>query len=251
MFKEINDYTNQQKAELGARNDAAAARQYWRSYAIADMTIRTEADREHDNRRHTFDTMRFASMNKGQRVAELMMGSGYFTRLLSAVVGPEGHVTAWQPAQFIVFGDEYASSADAAEALANVDVIRSPITAPALPTGLDLVFTAQNYHDMHLAAFPADTARSVNAAVFQSLKPGGYYVIIDHEAVPGSGLVGVQHMHRIDVAAVIEEVTAAGFVLEEQNDVLFRPNDTRTTDVFDPAIRGMTSQFMLRFRKPG
>lgn len=251
VFKEINDYTNRQKAEMGARNDEAAARQYWRSYAIADMTIRTEADLEQDNRRHTFDTMRFASMNKGQRVAELMMGSGYFTRVLSAVVGPEGHVTAWQPAQFIGFGQEYASSADAADALANVDVIRSPITAPELPTGLDLVFTAQNYHDMHLAAFPTDTAQRVNAAVFRSLKPGGYYVIIDHDALPGSGLAGVQHMHRIDVATVIEEVTAAGFVLEEQNDVLSRAADPRTTDVFDPAIRGMTSQFMLRFRKPG
>lgn len=251
VFKDINDYTNEKKAELGALNEAAAARRYWRSYAIADMTIRTEADLEQDNRRQTFDTMRFASMNKGQRVAELMMGSGYYTRVLSAVVGPEGHVTAWQPAQFIVFGDEYASSADAAEQLANVDVIRSPITAPALPTGLDLVFTAQNYHDMHLAAFQADTAQRVNAAVFQSLKPGGYYVIIDHDAVPGSGLAGVQHMHRIDVATVIEEVTAAGFVLEEQNDVLSRPDDARTTDVFDPAVRGITSQFMLRFRKPG
>ena len=190
-------------------------------------------------------------MKKGQRAAELMMGGGYYTRVLSAVVGPEGHVTAWQPAQFIVFGEEYASSAAAADALPNVDVIRSPINAPELPTGLDLVFTAQNYHDMHLAAFPSDTARRVNAAVFQSLKPGGYYVVIDHDAVPGSGLSGVQHLHRIDVATVIEEVTAAGFVLQEQRDVLSRPADTRTTDIFDPAIRGMTSQFMLRFRKPG
>lgn len=251
IFTEINDYTNQKKAELDANNKRGAALDQQLHRDLADTTIRTAADREQDNRRQAFETVAFASKGKGQHVGELMMGGGYFTRLWSVVAGPEGHVTAWQPAQFIVFDEDYASSADAADALPNVDVIRSPITAPALPTGLDLVFTAQNYHDMHLAAFPADTAQRVNAAVFRSLKPGGYYVIIDHDALPGSGLDGVQHMHRIDVATVIEEVTAAGFVLERQNDLLSRSADPRTIGVFAPSIRGMTSQFMLRFRKPG
>lgn len=251
VFKDINDYTNRKKAELDANNKRGAALDHQRYLDLADTTIRTAEDREQDNRRQASETVAFASMGKGQRIGELMMGGGYFTRLWSVVAGPEGHVTAWQPAEFIAFGGNYAASADAAEQLANVDVIRSPIASPALPANLDLVFTAQNYHDLHLAAFPADTARRVNAAVFQSLKPGGRYVVIDHNAVPGAGLTVVDDLHRIDVETVIGEVTAAGFVLDTRSDVLDFRDDPRTASVFAPERRGITSQFMLRFRKPG
>ncbi|HYC74521.1 hypothetical protein [Brevundimonas sp.] len=131
-----------------------------------------------------------------------------------------------------------------------MDAIRSPIGAPEFPSGLDLVFTAQNYHDLHLAPFPADTASKVNAAVLRALKPGGLYVIVDHHALAGSDLAAADTLHRIDLEAVKREVTAAGFVLEAESDLLADPADPRTASVFDPSIRGKTSQFMLRFRKP-
>ena len=123
--------------------------------------------------------------------------------------------------------------------------------APEFPAGLDLVFTAQNYHDLHMGVFPGDTAEKVNAAVFQALKPGGLYVIIDHHAAAGSGHSAADGLHRMDVEAVKREVQAAGFVLDGESDVLVRTDDPMTANVFDPSIRGRTSQFMLRFRKPG
>ena len=180
----------------------------------------------------------------------MIIGGGYFTRVFSAAVGPEGRVTAWQPAEFIGFQASYGEALTAVDALPNVDGIRSPIGAPAFPTGLDLVFTAQNYHDLHLAPFPDDTASKVNAAVFRALKPGGLYVIVDHDAGAGSGLAAADTLHRIDIEAVKREVQAAGFVLEAQSDLLANPADARTANVFDSTIRGRTSQFMLRFRKP-
>ena len=134
--------------------------------------------------------------------------------------------------------------------MANVDAVRSPIRAPEVPAGLDLVFTAQNYHDLHLAPFPADTAARVNARVFAALKPGGVYVIVDHYAVDGTGRASADTLHRIDIAAVKSEVEAAGFVLEAESEVLANPADPRIASVFDLSIRGHTSQFMLRFRKP-
>ena len=91
----------------------------------------------------------------------------------------------------------------------------------------------------------------MNAAVFAALKPGGYYVIIDHEAARGSGLSAVDSLHRIDVNTVIEEVEAAGFVMDSGAAALWNDDDPRTANVFDPVIRGQTSQFMIRFRKPG
>lgn len=213
--------------------------------------VRTAEDRARDAARQTAGTLAFARLQPGQKVADMIIGGGYFTRVFSAAVGPEGHVTAWQPAESIAFEDSYGEAATAADALANVDAVRSPIGAPEFPSGLDLVFTAQNYHDLHMGMFPADTASKVNAAVFRALKPGGLYVIIDHHAAPGSGLSAADSLHRIDVEAVKREAAAAGFVLDGESDALARAEDPLNANVFDPSIRGRTSQFMLRFRKPG
>jgi predicted methyltransferase len=212
--------------------------------------IRPADDRARDAARHTAETLAFAGVRPGQKIADMIIGGGYFTRVFSAAVGPRGRVTAWQPAEFIAFQASYDDSLAAADALANVDAIRSPIAAPDFPAGLDLVFTAQNYHDLHLSMAPADTAVRVNAAVFEALKPGGLYVIIDHHAVAGSPLTAANTVHRIDIEAVKREVLAAGFVLDGDSDLLANAADPRTANVFDGAIRGRTSQFMLRFRKP-
>lgn len=217
--------------------------------ALADP-VRSAEDRARDAARHTAETLAFARVAPGQKIADMIIGGGHFTRAFAAAVGPDGRVTAWQPEEFIAFQASYGDSLAAADALANVDGVRSPIGAPDFPGGLDLVFTAQNYHDLHLDPFPEDTAAKVNAAVFEALRPGGLYVIIDHDAAAGSGLSAADSLHRIDVEAVKREVMAAGFVLDGESDLLAAPADPRTASVFDPSIRGRTSQFMLRFRKP-
>lgn len=222
------------------------------SYAavLADAG-RTAEDRARDEARHTAETLAFTGVRPGEKVADMIIGGGYFTRVFAAAVGPQGHVTAWQPEEFIAFQASYGDSLTAADALPNVDGVRSPIGAPGFPAGLDLIFTAQNYHDLHLQPFPTDTAARVNAAAFAALKPGGRYVIIDHDAAAGSGLSAAHTLHRIDIEAVKQEVQAAGFVLDGESGVLANPEDPRTANVFNPAIRGRTSQFMLRFKKPG
>jgi predicted methyltransferase len=212
--------------------------------------IRTTADMARDEARHAAETLAFAEVKPGQKIADMIIGGGYFTRLFSAAVGPEGHVTAWQPAEFIGFQASYGEALAAAAALDNADAISSPIGAPEWPEGLDLIFTAQNYHDLHLKPFAADTAARVNAAAYRALKPGGLYVIIDHDAAAGAGPEAPDSLHRIEVDQVRREVEAAGFVLDGSSDLLARADDPRTANVFDPSIRGKTSQFMLRFRKP-
>ena len=212
--------------------------------------IRTTEDRARDTARHAADTLAFAEVKPGQKIADMIIGGGYFTRLFAAAVGPDGHVTAWQPAEFIGFQASYGEALAAAAALDNTDAISSPIGAPEWPEGLDLIFTAQNYHDLHLKPFATDTAAKVNAAAYRALKPGGLYVVIDHDAATGAGPDAPDSLHRIDVDQVKREVEAAGFVLDGSSDLLARPDDPRTANVFDPSIRGKTSQFMLRFRKP-
>jgi predicted methyltransferase len=218
--------------------------------AVLASPIRTDEDRARDAARQTLITLDFIGVQPGWKVADMIMGGGAFTRTLSAAVGPDGHVTAWQPAEFIAFQASYGDAATAADALPNVDVIRSPIGAPEFPSGLNLVFTAQNYHDLHLEHFADDTAARVNAAVFAALKPGGYYVIIDHHAVDGADASVPHTLHRIDTERVIREVEAAGFQLAGMSPALWNDDDPRTASVFDGSIRGRTSQFMISFRKP-
>jgi predicted methyltransferase len=221
-------------------------------YAEALATpSRPADDRARDSARRTAETLAFAQVRPGQKVADMIIGGGYFTRVFAAAVGPEGRVTAWQPAEFIAFQASYGESLTAVDALPNVDAIRSPLGAPDFPMGLDLVFTAQNYHDLHLNIAPADTASRVNAAVFRALRPGGLYVVIDHHAVAGAPLTASDTVHRIDIDTVKREVLAAGFVLDGESDILANAADPLTASVFDASIRGRTSQFMLRFRKPG
>jgi predicted methyltransferase len=118
-----------------------------------------------------------------------------------------------------------------------------------LPEKAELVWTSQNYHDLHLARLNLDVA-AVNRAVYEALKPGGLYVIVDHAAAAGTGLDVPDKLHRIDPAIVRREVEAAGFRFEGESTVLRNPADDHTLLVFDPAIRGHTDQFVFKFRKP-
>lgn len=218
--------------------------------ALADKT-RPAEDVARDAARKPGETLELLEVKPGGKVADLIMGGGYFTRILSAAVGPKGQVIAYQPAEFIQFQASYGENQKkVAAALPNVTPLTSTLGALDLPDGLDAVLTVQNYHDLHLTPFPKDTATKVNAEVFKSLKPGGVYLIVDHVAAPGAGLEAAMKVHRIEPSIVKQEVEAAGFKLEGEYPLLAAPADPHTAGVFDPSIRGKTDQFVLKFRKP-
>lgn len=218
--------------------------------ALADPA-RPAEDSARDAARHPGEVLAFAGVKPGDTVVDYIMGGGYFTRILSGAVGPTGVVYAYQPAEFIKFKSTYGDNLrNVTAALPNSKPLDGPMTALNLPDNLDLVMTVQNYHDMHLKPFPVDTAAKANAEIFQSLKPGGVYLIVDHAATAGSGLTAPDTQHRIDIAVVKSEVEAAGFKLEAESPLLANPADPRTANVFDPSIRGKTDQFILKFRKP-
>ncbi|HEX7758880.1 MAG TPA: methyltransferase [Caulobacteraceae bacterium] len=219
--------------------------------AVAN-TARPKADTDRDAARKPADMLVFAGIKPGQTVVDLMPGGGYFSKLFSGAVGPTGKVYAFQPAEFAKFakGPVPASGTVPDAAWPNVTFLTAPINDFSAPTTADVVWTAQNYHDMHDSFMgPADLAK-VNAAVFKALKPGGYYVILDHAAAAGSGLAATDTLHRIDPASVKAEVTAAGFKFVGESKVLVNPADDHTLKVFDPAMRGHTDQFIYKFQKP-
>ncbi|TCS16696.1 putative methyltransferase [Caulobacter sp. BK020] len=218
--------------------------------ALADPA-RPAADTARDAARHPAELLALAEVKPGGKVADFIIGGGYFTRILSAAVGPTGTVYAYQPAEFIKFQAKYGEDLKTvAAAYKNVTPMDGSLVGLDLPDGLDAVITVQNYHDLHLKPFPADTAAKVNAEVFKSLKPGGVFLVVDHYAADGSGLAAPDALHRIDIAAVKSEVQAAGFTLAAESPLLRNPADPRTASVFDPAIRGKTDQFVLKFVKP-
>jgi predicted methyltransferase len=213
---------------------------------------RPAEDTARDAARHPGELLAFAGVKPGDTVVDFIMGGGYFTRILSGAVGPKGVVYAYQPAEFIKFQAKYGENLKAVSAaLPNAKPLDGSVVALDLPDNLDLVFTVQNYHDLHLKPFPTDTAAKVNAEVFKSLKPGGVFLIVDHAATAGSGITAADSLHRIDVVAVRAEVEAAGFKLEAESPLLRDAADPHTASVFDPSIRGKTDQFVLKFRKPG
>jgi predicted methyltransferase len=108
----------------------------------------------------------------------------------------------------------------------------------------------QNYHDLYDKFMgPADVP-AFNKAVYEALKPGGRFVIIDHSAADGSGLADTETLHRIDAARVKADLAAAGFKFVGESDALRNPADPRTKLVFDPSIRGHTDQFVYVFQRP-
>jgi predicted methyltransferase len=220
------------------------------SAALADPG-RPAEDTARDPVRKPAEMLAFAGVKSGDRAVDLVMGGGYFTRLLAKAVGPTGRVYAYQPEEFVKFDPKYGDNPKTvAAAYSNVTPLISPFSELAVPEKVDLVFTAQNYHDLHLKPFAADTAAKVNKAVFDALKPGGVYLIIDHYALAGSGMEAPDKLHRIDPELVKTEVAAAGFRFDGQLDILRNPADPHTKVVFDKAIQGHTDQFVFRFVKP-
>lgn len=221
--------------------------------AVADAS-RPDADRQRDASRKPVETLEFTGVKSGDQVAELLPGGGYFTRIFSKVVGPAGHVYALVPAPAADAPADMPDFAARVKALAadsnysNVSVVVEPFSQLKAPVPVDLVWTSQNYHDLH--NFPGVDVGVFNQMVFDALKPGGVYVILDHEAELGSGVRDTATLHRIDVDTVKKEVLAAGFTFVGSSELLHQTADSHSVKVFDPSVRGKTDQFVLKFKKP-
>jgi predicted methyltransferase len=218
--------------------------------AVADPH-RPEADTKRDADRKPAIMLQFSGVKPGDKVAELIPAGGYSTRLLSAAVGPKGHVYSINLATIPQRIRDAIKPVTSDPAYANVSVSDQDLSDLKLPERVDLVWTAQNYHDFKNAgAFYVDT-EAMDRAVFAALKPGGLYVVIDHAAAAGSGVRDTGTLHRIDPAVVKTEVTAAGFKLLRQTDALGNPDDPHTARVPGPGgIGDKSDKFFFVFQKP-
>ncbi|HEV8341116.1 MAG TPA: SAM-dependent methyltransferase [Candidatus Binatia bacterium] len=198
------------------------------------------AERELDPARKPEEVLPFYGVKAGDKVADLMAGRGYYTAILSQVVGSQGVVYSANPTARPEWTDRFKKPE-----FANVRLVEGRLDDVALPQdgSLDFVLIHLNYHDL------APEARTVmNKRVLNSLKRGGVYGVVDHSAKDGSGNEAAKTLHRIDKALVIQEVTAAGFILAGEGQMLRRPEDPR--DFSTLKERGKDDRFVLRFEKP-
>jgi predicted methyltransferase len=218
--------------------------------AVADPR-RPQDDRKLDGDRKPADVLAFSGVKPGQTVAEFLPGGGYYTRLLSDVVGPNGKVYALETT---TWGQDNIAATKAVlsePGHENVALDLAPLGTFHLPVKADLFWTSLNYHDLHVPKYANVDMAAFNKLVFDSLKPGGTYFIVDHAAQPGTAATASPTLHRIDRATVVEEVSAAGFRLVGESAALHSARDDHTLKVFDPKVRWKTDQFILKFTKPG
>jgi len=221
--------------------------------AIVAASDRDDADRALDAGRHPAELLAFIGARPGMRVAELAAGGGYTTELLARTVTPTGRVWG-QNDDFILqrFAEAPWSARLAKPVMRNVVRVDRPFAdpLPADARDLDAVVVVLFYHDFYW--FGTDRA-ALNRAVFDHLRPGGRYVLVDHSAMPGTGSDGAQTLHRVEESLVRTEIEAAGFRLVRTADFLRNPDDTRDWSASPRTAgsrRGTSDRFVLAFEKP-
>jgi predicted methyltransferase len=214
-----------------------------RLYELAKSSpVRSDADRLADARRRPIEFLEFAGVKPGMRVLDVAAGGGYTTQLLALVVGNRGTVWA-QGAKPQPNLEKRLNDHPQANIIRAVRPFDDPV--PDEAAQLDLITLILNYHD--IAYLPVDRAK-MNQRLFEALKPGGHFVIVDHSARPGSGTADSKTLHRIDEALVLAEVRQAGFQLEKAGDFLRNPADSREKPSSEKGL--MSDRFALRLVKP-
>lgn len=209
---------------------------------------RPEEDRQRDQGRKPQQIMKFAGIEPGMRVLDIIASGGYYTEVLSHRVGAKGEVFSHNNKFMLeVLEGRFKKEMDnrlANDRLANVKRFHKEFGQFGLNNEMDAATLVLNFHDIY--NFPAEKRKAFLAEVKKALKPGGIFLVIDMEANEG------QHnpkLHRVNSKIVKQEFTAAGFKLADESNLLANPEDDHSLVVFDPAIRGKADRFVYKFVK--
>lgn len=221
---------------------------------LAD-TSRLEGDAARDAGRKPAEILAFMGIGPGMSVLDMFSGGGYYTEIISKVVGESGSVVAHSNTAYLQFvGEEFVNRYKAGR-LPNVTIEMAENNKLHLGENqFDAIMMGLSYHDTYWVNPDMGWAEwdrpKLLAQLFASLKSGGVLAVIDHYAADGASTDSVAALHRIDRGIVVADLEGAGFVLDDESDLLRNADDDHSLGVFDPAIRGKTDRFVLKFRKP-
>lgn len=219
---------------------------------------RPEADKTRDGGRKPGDVLAFAGLKPGMAALDLVSSSGYYAEVLSRVVGEAGKVIIHNTDWMTQYYAEALAKRYESDRLANTEFYVAEFNDIDLPEGsVDFAILGLNYHDIYwipkpdseFVWLPIDHKKFL-ANIHRALKPGGVFVIIDHQAPESLGTEAGNTVHRISSVIVSRQMEGAGFEFIDETDVLGNPDDDLSLSVFHPDIRGRTDRFVLVFRKP-
>ncbi len=229
------------------KTDAVAA-------AVADSAHRSADNLKLDTSRKPAEVLEFLGLKPGMRVSDPFGGNLYWAEITIPIVGPKGRVSIWVPSQFYdQKGYDKFTAFKAGHP--NAWLRTSPFEAPDLPASTyDFMLINLDYHDVYWENAKYGVVKMDPDAwlkvIYAAMKPGAVVGVIDHVASPGDPRVSVEKLHRIDPAVVKADFKRAGFKLEAESKILRNPADDHSLLVFNPAIRGKTDRFIMKFRKP-
>ena len=216
---------------------------------------RSAADRERDAREKPAEVLALAKFRRGDTVADILAGGGYYSEILSGIVGPQGKVLLVNNPGYDGFGKKGYSERLANNRLPNVQHIVGPSDALGMGENvLDGAVIVMSYHDLYWVddkqGWPKVDAGQFLDQVVRAMKPGAVLLVVDHSAKQGTGSADAQTLHRIDEQFTIADFRRHGLEWEAAIPVLRNADDDRSKNVFDPAIRGKTDRFVHLYRKP-
>lgn len=236
-------------SELSAEDKAAI-------YASVDNIDRLPGDMDEDSWRKPSEVLTFLQVRPGMKVVDYLSAGGYYSELLSRVVGPNGQVIAYNNPEYLKFSGEKPKQRYGDDRLPNVvQLTTPPEEAPFEPNTIDAALFVMSYHDLHWkskdGSWPNTDPAQALAKLVPALKPGATVVVLDHVAAAGADpAVSVDALHRIDPAIIKREFEAAGLTFDSESKAFASAEDDHTKPVFDPAVRHKTDQVMYRFKKP-
>lgn len=205
-----------------------------------------------DADRKPAEVLAFMQLKPGMKVFDLLTGTGYYAEIMGRAVGAKGSVVAYSPANYNPEPIKAAFATIVTRA-PNVKLVGSPGEA-FVPGSYDFAMVHLNYHDFYFESAEYNIPRTdpdvVLKGLFAAMKSGGIVAVVDHVGPAGDTRALVAKLHRIDPEIVKADFARAGFVLEGESQILRMPGDDLSKNVFDPAIKGKTDRFSLRFRKP-
>jgi predicted methyltransferase len=220
--------------------------QVTRMQAALAAPARAAEDKARDAIRKPIDVVRFLGIKDGDRVMDVVAAGGWYTEVLSAAVGPNGHVYSQNPA-FFVNRPGFAENEQALVArLGNVTPVHGDLPNAELSGQLDAAITALNLHDMFNMGGD-EGAIGFLSGIRDALKSGGVLGVIDHRGIAGQPN---NEFHRIPLADARRLLEAAGFVVEAESDILANPADDHMRPTSDESLQRRTDRFLLRARKP-
>ena len=197
-------------------------------------------DKIRDGARRPYQVMQLLGVEAGMTAIDVGAGGGWYTRVLSAAVGPSGHVIG-QFGPRALQRENGQGPRDLAASLGNTEA--SFENLGDLDANIaDVAVTALNIHH-------GNDERNIPAFrdILRVLKPGGRAAIIDHVGLES---VDNSRLHRIPPAQVRAQIEAAGFEIVEESDILRTTADDHTMSATDPALGRNPDRFLFIVRKP-